>query len=123
VNGGNGQPLLYDSIYIQDLPTPKIVVNGSSNGAISVNRLMQTHSVSISAIHPEMLNFNYDVIKVNYTIIGVNRETKTSQGSKIDLSGMDVAKIKYLLINEVDIKTTVKQINLKEPVLIEIIKS
>jgi hypothetical protein len=123
VNGGNGQPLLYDSIYIQDLPTPKIVVNGSSNGAISVNRLMQTRSVSISAIHPEMLNFNYDVIKVNYTIIGVNRETKSSQGAKIDLSGMDVAKIKYLLINEVDIKTTVKLINLKEPVLIEIIKS
>ncbi len=123
INGGNGQPLLLDSIFIQDLPTPQIVVNGASNNALSVNRLIQTKSISVSAIHPDMSSFNYDITRVNYTIIGVNRETKTSQGAKIDLSGTDVAKIKYLLINEVDIKTTVKQINLKEPVLIEIIKS
>ena len=123
VNGGNGQPLLFDSIYIQDLPTPQIVVNGASNHAISVNRLLQSKSITVSAIHPDMTNFNYDITKVSYTIIGANRETKTTQGAKIDFSGMDIAKIKYLLINEVDIKTTMKQINLKEPVLIEIIKS
>lgn len=123
INGRSGQPLLFDSIYIQDMPIPQIVVNGASNQSISMNRLIQSRAISISAIHPDMLNFNYDIKKINYTIIGANRETKSTLGAKIDLSGTDIAKIKYLLINEVDIKTTMKQINLKKPVLIEIFKS
>ncbi len=123
INGASGEPLLFDSIYVQDLPTPQIVVSGASGNKLSENRLIQSKSISISAIHPDMTNFNYDVASVNYTLIGANRETKSVQGAKIDLNGIDIAKLKYLLINEVDIKTTVKKINLKEPVLIEIIKS
>lgn len=123
INGNNGQALLFDSIYVQDLPEPQLIVNGASGNKLSVNRLLQSKSVSVSAIHPDMTNFNYDVASVNYTIIGSSKETKTSQGAKIDLNGIDIANLKYLLINEVDIKTTVKKINIKEPLLIEIIKS
>lgn len=123
INGGNGEPLLLDSIYVQDLPMPQIAVIGASGYKLSENRLMQSKSVTISAIHPDMTNFNYDVASVNYTLIGANRETKTVKGAEIDLNGVDITKLKYLLINEINIKTIVKNINLKEPVLIEIIKS
>ena len=60
---------------------------------------------------------------MNYTLIGANRETKSIQSGKIDLGGTDIAKLKYILINEVEIKTTSKEIKITQPLLIEIIKS
>jgi hypothetical protein len=115
--------LLLDSLYIQDIPTPQIMINGASENKISINRISQTKSISIGAFHPDMNAYKYDISKVNYTLIGANRETKSIQSGKIDLDGIDIAKLKYILINEVEIKTTSKEIKITQPLLIEIIKS
>lgn len=120
--GKNGLPLLDDSIYIQSLPTPTIVVNGASNNKISSERLSLTHAVSISAIHPDMHNFNYDIGKVSYTLVGNGKANKTAQGASLELSNDEIVGLKYIIIKSVDIKTSVKDIVYKEPVLIEIIK-
>jgi hypothetical protein len=123
VASSNGQVLLLDSLYVQDVPTPQIMVNGASDNKISINRISQTKSISIGAFHPDMNAYKYDISKVNYTLIGANRETKSIQSGKIDLGGTDIAKLKYILINEVEIKTALKQIKITQPLLIEIIKS
>jgi len=99
------------------------MVNGASENKISMNRILQTKYVSIGALHPDMNSYKYDISKMNFTLIGASRETKTSQSGKIDLNGIDIAKLKYILINEVDIKTALKEIKIKQPLLIEIIKS
>ena len=123
VTSSNGQVLLLDSLFVQDVPTPQIMVNGASENKISMNRILQTKYVSIGALHPDMNSYKYDISKMNFTLIGASRETKTSQSGKIDLNGIDIAKLKYILINEVDIKTALKEIKIKQPLLIEIIKS
>ncbi len=123
VSSSNGQLLLLDSLFVQDIPTPQIIVNGASGNKISYNRISQTKSISIVPFHPDVNNFGYNISKVSYTLIGLNRETKSTQSGKIDLSGIDIAKLKYILINEVEIKTTFKEIKLTQPLLIEIIKS
>ena len=123
VASSNGQVLLLDSLYVQDIPTPQIMINGASDNKISINRISQTKSISIGAFHPDMNSYKYDISKVNYTLIGANRETKSIQSGKIDLGGTDIAKLKYILINEVEIKTTSKEIKITQPLLIEIIKS
>jgi hypothetical protein len=123
IESSNGQILLMDSLYVQDIPTPQIIVNGASDNKISLNRILQTKSISIGAFHPDMNVYKYDISKVNYTLIGANRETKSVQSGKIDLGGIDIAKLKYILINEVEITTALKEIKLTQPLLIEIIKS
>jgi len=119
----NRQVLLFDSLFVQDVPNPQIIVNEASNNKISINRIKQTKSISIGALSPDMNVYKYDISKVNYTLIGANRETKSILTHKIDLGGIDIDKLKYIIVNEVEIKTIFKEIKLSKPILIEIIKS
>jgi hypothetical protein len=108
---------------VQDVPNPQIIVNEASNNKISINRIKQTKSISIGALNPDMNVYKFNIAKVNYTLIGANRETRSILSDKIDLGGIDIDKLKFILINEVEIKTTLKEIKLTKPLLIEIIKS
>jgi len=119
----NGQLLLFDSLFVQDVPNPQIIVNEASNNKVSINRIKQTKSISIGALNPDMNVYKFDIAKVNYTLIGANRETRSILSDKIDLGGIDIDKLKFILINEVEIKTTSKEIKITKPLLIEIIKS
>jgi hypothetical protein len=118
-----GQILLMDSLFVQDMPNPQIMVNEASNNKISLNRIKQMKSISISAFNPDLNSYKYAITKVNYTLIGANRETKSILSDKVDLGGTDIDKLKYIIINEVEIKTTFKEIKISKPLLIEIIKS
>jgi hypothetical protein len=123
VVSSNGQVLLLDSLYVQDVPTPKVMVKGASENKMSISRILQTKSITLGAFHPDMNAYKYDISKVNFTLIGATRENKSIQSGKIDLIGIDISKLKYILINEVEIKTAVKEIKITQPLLIEIIKS
>jgi hypothetical protein len=119
----NGQVLLFDSLFVQDVPNPQIIVNEASNNKISINRIKQTKSISIGALNPDINVYKFNIAKVNYTLIGANRETRSILSDKIDLGDIDIDKLKFILINEVEFKTTLKEIKLTKPLLIEIIKS
>jgi hypothetical protein len=117
----NGIRMLYDSIYIQDLPVPVVVASNVSAGKISLARLTQQQGLRIMAAHPDMDNFNYVVNSVKVTLVGLELESKSYNGAFISLSSEQLAKLKFIQVNEVVVNANMRDFIIKEPLLIEII--
>ncbi len=116
-----GTRVLQDSIYVQDIPFPKILVVNASSNKISKARLSQEKGFRITAMHPKMDNFNYNVKNVKVTLIGIDNKATTYQGAMVPLSMEQLEMAKYIQINEVVVQTTVKNFTIQEPLIIEII--
>ncbi len=118
---GTGALLLSDSIYVQNLPVPNLVASNVSAGKISLTRLMQQQGLRLTATHPDMDNFNYSVNSIKATLVGLDLEPKSFNGAFIALTPDQIAKVKFIQVNEVLVKAPMRDFIIKEPLLIEII--
>lgn len=116
-----GAVLINDSVYIQELPTPLIFGSNVSSNRISRARLKQQGELRVIAKHPDMDNFNYDVVNMNVTIIGRNIEEREVTGANIQLTQTDLDNVQYIQVNQVNVTTEVKDFQISEPLIIEII--
>lgn len=116
-----GRRLLFDSIYVQKLPFPIILASNVTANKISKSRLIQQNSLSITATHPDMDNFNYDIVSIKANLIGLDIETQTYNGARIPITADQAEKIRYVQITEVTVKTSVRDLIISEPLIIEII--
>ena len=119
--GKNGNRLLFDSVYVQELPFPIVLgVNVSAN-KISKSRLLQQGLLGLSASHPDMDNFNYNIVGMKATLVGLDEGIQSFQGASIPLKEGVLERVKYIQINEVTVETSVRNFTIKEPLIIEII--
>jgi len=117
----SGSTLLSDSIYIQELPYPVIFAENVSANRISKSRLVQQKYLRITATHPNMDNFNYNITGMKAVLIGESNEQKTYTGANIPLTENQLQKVKYIQILEVSVETPVRNFSISEPLIIEII--
>ena len=68
-----------------------------------------------------MDNFNYDAANMNVTIIGRNIEEREVTGANIQLTQTDLDDVQYIQVNQVNVTTEVKDFQISEPLIIEII--
>jgi hypothetical protein len=118
---GTGTRLLWDSIYVQELPKPIILASNVTAGKISVSRLSQQQGLRLTAVHPDMDNFNYNIVSMKATLIGIDAEAKIINGAFIGIHSEQLNKVKFIQVNEVSVKSNVRDFVIKEPLLIEII--
>ncbi len=119
--GKTGNRLLFDSVYVQELPPPIVLGMNVSASRISKSRLLQQGFLRISASHPDLENFNYNIVGMKATIVGLNEGIQSFQGASIPLKEGVLERIKYIQINEVTVETSVRNFIIKEPLIIEII--
>ena len=119
--GRTGNRLLFDSVYVQELPFPIILASNVSANKISKSRLLQQKSLRITATHPDMDNFNYDITDIKAKFIGFDSELKSIEGANIPLTVEQLEKVKYIQIKEVKVQTSVRNFTISEPLIIEII--
>lgn len=121
VTNTQDQDIIADSVYVQPLPQPILIVENTSASRISKSRLLQQKSIIVTATHPDMDNFNYDIESMEIVLIGNGNVTKTINGASISLTAENLETIKYVQIKQVNVSTAVKQFKLSEPLLIEIL--
>lgn len=116
-----GSRVLFDSVYVQELPRPIMLASNVSAGRISRSRLLQEKGLRLTATHPDMDNFNYEVSKIKVSLIGLDNQVKNLEGAFIPLSAEELDRVKYIQINEVNVNTNVRNFKINEPLIIEII--
>ncbi|MEY4897788.1 MAG: hypothetical protein RL525_1181 [Bacteroidota bacterium] len=120
INTSDGMALLDDSVFVQQVPMPFILVEGSSDRSISLSRLASAKRMDFKAVHPEMPNFNYDITSMSVRLVGVAETAQEVSGSFVNLSGEQLAKLQYVVIDRVSVQTQVKLIQYQEPIVIQI---
>ncbi len=116
----NGRLLLYDSIYIQPVPTPFVFARGSSENRLSLNRLLQTRQIAFMARHPEMPDFEYTIEQLQVRLIGIDNTIKKVNGNVIALNDEQIRKLKYVIVENVKVKTTEKDFELVNQMVFQI---
>jgi hypothetical protein len=120
INTSDGMALLDDSVFVQQVPMPFILVEGSSDRSISLSRLASAKRMDFKAVHPEMPNFNYDITSMSVRLVGVAETAQEVSGSFVNLSVEQLAKLQYVVIDRVSVQTQVKLIQYQEPIVIQI---
>jgi hypothetical protein len=120
INTSDGMALLDDSVYVQEVPTPFILIEGSSDRSVSLSRLQNAKRLDFKAVHPEMTNFNYDISSMSVRLVGVSESAQEISGSSISLSAEQLTKLQYVVVDRVSVQTQVKLIQHQEPIVIQI---
>ncbi|MBC7383601.1 MAG: hypothetical protein H7296_11535 [Bacteroidia bacterium] len=121
ISNGN-RLLLSDSVYVQSVPVPFIFVDGSSENNLSYSRLMQTKTISFDAKHPEMPGFEYKIESVKLRLVGIDNNVKTIIGCKMQCTDEEIRKLKFLIVEAVNIKSTNKKFDVLKQFVIQINK-
>jgi hypothetical protein len=112
--------LLDDSVFVQQVPIPFIMVEGSSDRSISVSRLQNAKKIEFRAVHPEMPNFKYDITSMSVRLVGVSELPQEITGDVVSVSTDQLSKLQYVVIDRVSVQTQVKLIQYQEPIVIQI---
>jgi hypothetical protein len=112
--------LLDDSVYVQEVPSPFILIEGSSDRSVSLSRLQNAKKLDFKAVHPDMANFNYDITSMSVRLVGVSESAQEISGSSISLSAEQLTKLQYVVVDRVSVQTQVKLIQHQEPIVIQI---
>jgi hypothetical protein len=111
---------LDDSVFVQQVPMPFILVEGSSDRSISMSRLSSAKRMDFKAVHPEMPNFNYDITSMSIRLVGVSDLAQEVAGSSVSLTAEQLTKLQYMVVDRVSVQTQVKLIQYQEPIVIQI---
>ena len=120
INTSDGMALLDDSVYVQEVPSPFILIEGSSDRSVSLSRLQNAKKLDFKAVHPDMANFNYDITSMSVRLVGVSESAQEISGSSISLSAEQLTKLQYVVVDRVSVQTQVKLIQHQEPIVIQI---
>lgn len=120
INTIDGMALLDDSVFVQQVPMPFILVEGSSDRSISLSRLSSAKRMDFKAVHPEMPNFNYDITSMSVRLVGVSETAQEIAGGSVNITAEQLAKLQYVVIDRVSVQTQVKLIQYQEPIVIQI---
>ena len=120
INTSDGMALLDDSVFVQQVPMPFILVEGSSDRTISIARLNATKRIDFRAVHHEMPNFNYEITSMKLRLVGADESSKEITGSSINLTSEQLSKLQYVVVDKVSVQTQVKLIQYQEPIVIQI---
>jgi hypothetical protein len=112
--------LLDDSVFVQQVPIPFIIVEGSSDRSISASRLQNAKRIEFKAVHPEMPNFKYDITSMSVRLIGVSELPQEITGDVVSMTPDQISKLQYVVIDRVSVQTQVKLIQHQEPIVIQI---
>jgi hypothetical protein len=116
----DGFVLLNDSVYVQQIPAPFIVVDGASDRTISIGRLLNSKKLTFKAVHPDMPNFNYTIENMDVKLVGLKDGIKTISGGTIELSTDQLSQLQYVVVEKFSIQTQIKPIQFQEPLVIQI---
>ncbi len=116
----DGFVLLNDSVYVQQIPAPFIVVDGASDRTISIGRLLNSKKLTFKAVHPDMPNFNYTIENMDVKLVGIKDGIKTISGGTIELSTDQLSQLQYVVVEKFSIQTQIKPIQFQEPLVIQI---
>ena len=116
----DGMVLLNDSVFIQQIPVPFIIVDGASDRTISLGRLSNSKKISFKAMHPDMPNFNYTIDNMDVKLVGIKDGAKTISGGTIELTSDQISQLQYVVIDKFSIQTQIKPIQFQEPLVIQI---
>ncbi|MFM6953325.1 MAG: hypothetical protein ACKOXR_09340, partial [Bacteroidota bacterium] len=122
INTSDGMALLDDSVFVQRVPLPFVLVEGSSDQSISMSRLASAKRLDFKAMHPEMPNFTYDITGMSVRLVGVSEVAQEISGSSVNLTTEQLSKLQYVVIDRVSVQTQVKLIQFQEPIVIQIKK-
>lgn len=122
INTSDGMALLDDSVFVQQVPMPFILVEGSSDRSISMSRLASAKRLDFKAMHPEMPNFTYEITGMSVRLVGVTEVAQEISGSSVSLTTEQLSKLQYVVIDRVSVQTQVKLIQYQEPIVIQIKK-
>jgi len=120
ITSTDGMGLLNDSVFIQQIPIPFIVVDGASDRTVSVGRLSNSKKISFKAVHPDMPNFNYTIENMDVKLVGLKDGVKTINGGTIELTSDQIAQLQYVVVDKFSIQTQIKPIQFQEPLVIQI---
>lgn len=120
INTTDGMTLLDDSVFVQQVPIPFILVEGSSDRSVSLGRLQSAKKMEFKAVHPEMPNFNYDITSMSVRLVGVVDGVQEVSGGVLSLSAEQLSKLQYVVVERVSVQTQVKLIQYQEPIVIQI---
>ena len=120
ITSTDGMGLLNDSVFIQQIPIPFIVVDGASDRTVSVGRLSNSKKISFKAVHPDMPNFNYTIENMDVKLVGLKDGVKTISGGTIELTSDQIAQLQYVVVDKFSIQTQIKPIQFQEPLVIQI---
>lgn len=116
-----GNILLFDSVFVHELPYPIILAENVSANKISKSRLVQQKYLRVSATHPDLDNFNYNITGIKVVLIGFNEDISEFTGANVPLTSAQLDKVKYIQIKEVSVQTSVRNYKITDPLIIEII--
>lgn len=120
INTTEGMLLLDDSIFIQQVPDPFILVEGSSDRSVSFKRIQNAKKIEFNAFHPEMPNFQYDITSMSVRLVGVSDVTQEMSGGTVNITTEQLAKLQYIVVDRVSVQTQIKLIQHQEPIVIQI---
>jgi hypothetical protein len=120
INTTDGMALLDDSVFVQQVPIPFIMVEGSSDRSISASRLQNAKKIEFKAVHPEMPNFKYDITSMSVRLIGVSELPQEITGDVVSITPDQISRLQYVVIDRVSVQTQVKLIQHQEPIVIQI---
>lgn len=122
INTADGMALLDDSVFVQQVPIPFILLEGSSDRSISYSRLSSAKRLEFKAMHPEMPNFNYDITGMSVRLVGASETSQEISGGTVSLTSEQLSKLQYIVVDRVSVQTQVKLIQYQEPIVIQIKK-
>ncbi len=116
-----GSLYLSDSVFVYPTPRPVIVANQASDNMVTSKQLMTEGMLKILAFHPLHKDIRYKIESMDVGIIGegVNKIKVKSDVIRLDKS--QSAKVKFIQIKNIRLSTVSGEIQLEEPLLIEVI--
>lgn len=122
LRSASGSLLLQDSIYVQAIPEPMLSVLNASSTKIARTKFKQQGGLTIYAFHPQMDNFNYNIQKVHYRIIGIKDiNPRETEGAQVKLNEDEISSAAYIEILGVEVEANTRIIKVQKPILIEVI--
>jgi hypothetical protein len=121
LSSAEGALVLTDSVFVYPIPRPVVIANQVSNNMISSKQLMTEGLLKIVAFHPLHKDIRYKIESMDVSIIGEGMSQTKFKSEVIRLDKNQSSKAKFIHIKNIRLSTVSGEIEMEEPLLIEVI--
>ncbi len=112
---------LADSVFVYPTPQPVVVASQVSNNKISSKQLNIDGNLKVNVFHPMYKEILYKVEEMEILLIGDGSRMLKTNSNVLKLDNSQISKVRFIQVKKLKLSTTAGSMELKEPLLIEVI--